>query len=114
MGESHSEHNPVPASNDEALIKAERLAPLEEKTPQQTGQRSGAQDALGVDTGSLDLPGHLIGKDEGKSWLFGLEPVTVVIMVLSLAFIAFITYLIATEAPKPAGESAPATIEREP
>lgn len=113
MDESHSEHNPVPASGDGGLIKAERLAPLEERTRPQSAQKQSDKGVINVeDTGDLKLPSQLA--TEEKAGVFGLEPITIIIMILSLAFIAFITYLISTEAPKPAGEPAPAAIEREP
>jgi hypothetical protein len=113
MGESRSEHNPIHASGDGALEKAERLAPLEEQT-QRLSQNWKNEGTLDVDTGSLTLPGELSGREKGKKQLFGLEPITIVIMVLSLAFIGFIAYLISTEAPKPTEEPAPASIERQP
>ena len=82
---------------------AERLAPPEEK-----GNTAGASAALRnssgsiiVDTGSLNLPKN-VGEEarEGKR-LLGLDPVVLALLVLALAFITFITVLIARQRDEP-------------
>ncbi len=101
-------HNPVQASSEEGLEKADQLAPLEERAGKSASQISNNGGVINVDTGSLKLPSEFTEKEEGKSGLFGLEPVTIIILTFSLAFIAFITYLISIEPPKTKDEPPPA------
>jgi hypothetical protein len=112
--EARSNHNPVHASSDEGLEKAEQLAPLEEqeRAGKPSHQLTSDEGMINVDTGSLKLPSDLTEKDEGKSSLFGLEPVTIVILVFALAFIAFITYLISIEPSKVKDEQTPAAVSQ--
>jgi hypothetical protein len=111
--ESRHEHNPVQVSSEEALEKADNLAPLEEQKGKPLRQNTDGEGVIVVDTGDLKLPSDFTEKDEGKSRLFGLEPITAVIVFLALAFIAFIAYLISTETPKVKEESVP-TVEQRP
>jgi hypothetical protein len=111
--ESRREHNPVQVSSEEALEKADSLAPLEERKGKPLRQNSDGEGIIVVDTGDLKLPSDFTEKDEGKSRLFGVEPITAVIIVFALAFIALITYLISIEQPKVKEESAP-TVEQRP
>jgi hypothetical protein len=112
--ESWSNHNPVQASSEEGLEKAEQLAPLEEqeRAGKPSHQLTSSEGVINVDTGSLKLPSELTEKDEGKSGLFGLEPVTIVILVFALAFIAFITYLISIEPTTVKDEPNPAAVSQ--
>jgi hypothetical protein len=111
--ESWSEHNSVQVSSEEAMEKADRLAPLEERAGKSANQKSDDKGLIRIDTGDLKLPSDFTEKREGKSRLFGLEPLTLVVLVFCLAFIAFIAYLIYTEQPKVKEESVP-TVERQP
>jgi hypothetical protein len=111
--ESWSEHNAVQVSSEEAMEKADRLAPLEERERKPANQQSEGEGLIRVDTGDLKLPSDFTEKREGKSRLFGLEPLTIIIMVFCLAFIAFIAYLISIEPAKAKDEPAPA-VERQP
>jgi hypothetical protein len=101
-------HNAVQASSDEGLEKAAQLAPLEERGGRSALQASNNGGVISVDTGNLRLPSEFTEKDEGNSGLFGLEPVTIVILAFTLAFIAFIAYLISVEPPKAKDEPTPA------
>ena len=92
-------------SSEEGLEKAAQLAPLEERAARSPRQSSNNGGSIVVDTGALKLPSEFTEKGKEKSGLLGLEPVTIVILVLALAFIAFITYLIAVEPPKDKEES---------
>jgi hypothetical protein len=103
-------HNPVQASSEEGLEKAEQLAPLEEQAGKSAQQNSNNEGVISLDTGELKLPSEFTEKEEGKSGLLGLEPVTIVILVFALAFIAFIAYLISIEPPQAKDERTP-TIE---
>ena len=105
---SRRRHNPVQASSDEGLEKAAQLAPLEERTGKSVHQNSNTDGVISVDTGDLKLPTEFTEKEEGKSGLFGLEPVTIVILAFALAFIAFIAYLISIEPTKARDEPIPA------
>jgi hypothetical protein len=98
--ESRREHNPVHGSSDNASQKAEQLAPLEERERNQPVQNSNNEGVMGVDTGELKLPKEFTERAEERSRFLGLEPVALVILIFSLAFIAFIAYLISIEPPK--------------
>jgi hypothetical protein len=106
--ESREEHNPVQASSDEGSEKADQLAPLEERGGKFASESSNKEGVISVDTGDLKLPNGFTAREEGESRVFGLEPVTIIILVLALAFIAFITYLISIEPSKAKDEPTPA------
>jgi hypothetical protein len=108
MKESREEHNPIHVSSEEGLEKAERLAPLEERAVKSTHQSLNNKGVISVDTGDLKLPESFTGKGEGKPRLFGVEPITIIIITFALAFIAFIAYLISVEPPKTNDEPPPA------
>jgi uncharacterized membrane protein (DUF485 family) len=55
---------------------------------------------MAVDTGELKLPKEFTEREEERSRFLGLEPVALVILVFSLAFILFIAYLISIDSPK--------------
>ena len=99
-GESRREHNPVHGSSDNASQKAEQLAPLEEREKHHGSQNSNTEGVMAVDTGELKLPQEFTERGEERPRFLGLEPVAIVILIFSLAFIAFIAYLISTEPPK--------------
>jgi hypothetical protein len=103
---SRRRHNAIQASSDEGLEKAEQLAPLEERAGKSANQNSNNGGVITVDTGSLKLPKEFTEKEEEKSGLFGLEPVTIVILTFALAFIAFVAYLISIEPSKVNDEAA--------
>lgn len=111
-GESRSEHNPIHVSGDGASMKAERLAPLEERVRQLPHQNQSDEGVVSLDTGSLKLPSQLTAEE--KSGIFGLEPITFFIIVFALAFIVFIAYLISIEPPKAGEGPAPASVEQQP
>jgi hypothetical protein len=111
--ESWGEHNPVQASSEEALEKADRLAPLEEQEEKSANQKSDDEGLIRVDTSDLKLPSEFTGKNDEESHVLGLEPLTLIIIVFALAFIAFITYLISTEPSNVKAEPAP-TVEQQP
>lgn len=111
--EPRREHNPVQGSSEEALGKADQLAPLEERKGKLARQNSNEGGIIHVDTGDLKLPSDFTERREGKPRLLGLEPVAIVIIIFALAFIAFITYLISIEPSHAADEPAP-TVERQP
>ena len=98
--ETRREHNPVRASSDGALEKADMLAPPEERVKKSADKEVKNGGVMKVDTGELKLPNDFTEKVDSRARLFGLEPIALIILVFSLAFIAFITYLIATEPPK--------------
>jgi hypothetical protein len=98
--ESRREHSPVRGSSDGASKKADQLAPPEERAGKGAAGNSNNEGVMGVDTGELKLPKEFTEKEEGKSRFLGLEPLALVILIFSLAFIAFIAYLISIEPPK--------------
>ena len=100
--ESRREHNPVHASDDGALRKADQLAPLEEIVGTPARQSSGNGGVTDVDTGELKFPKNLAKDGKEKEWSFlGLGAMAFTILIFSLIFIAFITYLISIAEPKP-------------
>jgi hypothetical protein len=99
-GESRREHNPVQGSSDVASQKAEQLAPLEERERKRTVQNSNNEGVMAVDTGELKLPKEFTERKEERPRFLGLEPVALVILIFSLAFILFIAYLISIDSPK--------------
>lgn len=107
--ELRREHNPVHGSSDGASQKAEQLAPLEERERKHTVQGSNDEGVIGVDTGELKLPKEFTEREEERSRFLGLEPVALVILIFSLAFIAFIAYLISIEPTKAKDDPIPAT-----
>jgi hypothetical protein len=98
--ESRREHNPVGASSDGAMGKADLLAPQEERAKKSVNKGAKNGGVMAVDTGELKLPNEFTEKEDKRARLFGLEPIALIILVFSIIFIAFITYLIATEPPK--------------
>jgi hypothetical protein len=105
--EPRREHNPVQVSSEEALEKANQLAPLEERKGRLARQSPNDGGVIQVDTGDLKLPSDFTERGEGKPRLLGLEPVTIFILIFSLAFIAFIAYLISIEPPHAGDEAVP-------
>ena len=78
--------------------EADRLAPLEEteefkEAPQADGGRA-AGDTIRVDNTSVPMPEHLVDDEREGSAIFWLEPVVIFVLVVMLAFIAFIAWQI--------------------
>jgi hypothetical protein len=95
-GETRREHNPVRTSSAQASQLAAQLAPPEEQgnAADRSANNGGA---IIVDSGGLKLPRDFIEEEKDASSSFRPDPVVVLIFFLSLAFIAFITYLISVE-----------------
>jgi hypothetical protein len=92
-------HSHVAPSGDTEELAAQ-LAPLEERGG--GAQGGGAQNNGGsivVDTGALKLPEGLAAEGEKDKRLLGFEPVVLFIVVVALAFIAFIAWQISRTAP---------------
>ena len=95
-------HSHVAASGDTKELAAQ-LAPLEERG--RGAQAGGGQNNGGsivVDTGALKLPEGLVAERERDRRILGFEPVVLFIVVVALAFIAFIAWKI-SEMPTPPG-----------
>jgi hypothetical protein len=92
-------HSHVAPSGDTSELAAQ-LAPLEERGG---GDQGGASQNNGgsivVDTGALKLPEGLVAEGEKDKRLLGFEPVVLFIIVVSLAFIAFIAWQVSQMAP---------------
>ena len=74
-----------------------RLAPLEEldkETSQQHPSQKKNDGTIVIDTGSLKLPENLMEKEREENGILGLEPIVLAILILALAFVAFIAYLV--------------------
>ena len=82
-----------------------RLAPLEEtKEFERSEQHDGhhaARDTIRVDSASVKMPEQLIAEERDAADTFRPHPIVVVIVLLALAFIAFIAWQI-TLMPPPA------------
>ena len=87
------EHNHLVPHQGEPVELAARLTPPEE-TQKRDPDDGGA---IVVDTSALNLPRDFAQGREKRGLLFGLEPIGIVILIFSLAFILFITYLISVE-----------------
>ena len=98
--ETRREHSPVVAKSPEASERAAHLAPPEELDEEASSRSSDNDGAINVDTGSLKLPDDYIEERKDGSRSFRPDPVVVIIFFLSLAFIAYIAYLISVEQPK--------------
>lgn len=95
--ESRRLHSPVRAGSAEAAEHAARLTPPEEQNGAQTPKDSDANDgAILLDTSKLKLPKGAIGEEQNAPNWFGFDPAVLIILGLSILFIAFIAYLIST------------------
>jgi hypothetical protein len=92
-------HSHVAAGGDTQELAAQ-LAPLEERGG--GGAQGGAAQNNGgsivVDTGALKMPAGLAAQQEDRR-ILGFEPVVIFIVVLALAFIAFIAWQVSQMAP---------------
>ncbi|HVG32318.1 MAG TPA: hypothetical protein VM911_04530 [Pyrinomonadaceae bacterium] len=91
-------HSPVRAGSKEAAEHAARLTPPEEQNGAQSRQGSKGDDgAIVVDTSKLKLPKGVTEEEQNAPNWFGFDPVVLIILGLSVLFIAFIAYLISTQ-----------------
>lgn len=92
---------------------AAQLAPLEEQSASRVAQTDANNNggAIVVDTGALRLPEGFAEEKERNGRLWGMEPVVFWIILLALAFIAFVAWQI-TRMPAKNEESPPAPLER--
>ena len=94
-GSHHHEH-------DEPDV-AERLRPLEEteefrESPQVEGKRGA--DTIRVDSASVPMPERLVEDEREGASIFRLEPVVLFVLVVMLAFIAFVAWQVTLMPPK--------------
>jgi len=78
---------------------AAQLAPLEEIHESRSPTANNNGGAIRMDTGALSLPKSLGEADENDSPLFRPEPVVIVILLIALAFIAFIAWQVSQMEP---------------
>jgi hypothetical protein len=88
------EHDHLVPHQGEPVDLAARLTPLEETLEKPDSNNGGS---IVVDASALRLPKDFTEREEKRGLLFGLEPIGVIILIFSLAFILFITYLISIE-----------------
>ena len=82
---------------EEGERPAERLRPPEEteEFKESFQQDSGrGDDTIRVDSASVQMPEHLVEEDREGANIFRLEPVVLFILVVMLAFIAFVAWRI--------------------
>lgn len=84
------------------ITSPDQLAPPEEQAGQKATSSSNngnGKAAKTIEAGSIKVPKGLIDEDEpGERW-YRPGPMVMLILCLSLAFIIYITYLIASEPP---------------
>jgi hypothetical protein len=92
----HHHYSGAPKSKAEISVLSDSLAPPEERDAKPaTNAQADNKGAIVLDTGALNLPQGLSGKErEEQGQLFGLDRVVIVILIGMLSFIAFIAYLI--------------------
>ena len=77
---------------------AQRLAPLEEteafRDSQQKDSEHAADDTIRVDSASVRMPENLVEDEREGTNIFRLEPVALLLLVVMLAFIAFVAWQI--------------------
>lgn len=77
---------------------AERLAPLEEtdafEKSHQKGSEHAADDTIRVDSRSVQMPESFVDDEREGASIFRLEPVALAILIIMLAFIAFVAWQI--------------------
>ena len=99
------QHRVSGKKRDTAQLAAQ-LAPLEEliKNKGQTQEKpvdaTGQTDSIVVDKNSLKLPKEMLEESNQGKNIWRLEPVAVVILVVALAFIAFIAWQISLMPPE--------------
>jgi hypothetical protein len=76
--------------------EAARLTPLEEtdafRESQQSEGEHAPDDTIHVDSASVRVPENLVDEDREGANIFRLEPVVLFILVVMLAFIAFVAW----------------------
>ncbi|MDQ3754899.1 MAG: hypothetical protein M3371_09225 [Acidobacteriota bacterium] len=93
-------HRPDNRKHKDDLAEiAAQLAPLEEihESRNPTAQNNGG--SIRLDTGTLNLPKSLGEDDDARSPLWRPEPVVLAILLVALAFIAFIAWQISLMPP---------------
>jgi hypothetical protein len=93
-------HSHVAAGGDTRELAAQ-LAPLEERGGGGAAQGGASRNNGGsivVDTGALKMPAGLAAQQEDRR-ILGFEPVVIFIVVLALAFIAFVAWQVSQMAP---------------
>ena len=103
-GRLHLPGGHVHQDNGEADIAA-RLTPLEElkefeDSPQVEAHKGSADDTIRVGSSSVRMPEQLIDEDRDAASIFRLNPVALFLLVIMLAFVAFITWQITLMPPK--------------
>jgi hypothetical protein len=93
-------HSHVEPNGDTKDLAAQ-LAPLEERGDATHAGNNNNGGSIVVDTGALKLPEGLVAEQEKDKRLWGFEPVVLFIVILMLAFIAFIAWQI-SQMPTPA------------
>jgi hypothetical protein len=84
------------SGHDHKPDEAERLTPLEEteefKDSPQVESTRPADDTIRIDNTSVPMPESLLEEEREGSSIFRLEPVVLFVLILMLAFIAFIAW----------------------
>jgi hypothetical protein len=84
--------------DEDHLETSGRLAPLEEREEfKRSSQRDAgraATDTIRVDSTNVKMPEHFVADERDAASTFRLHPVVVAILVIMLAFIAFIAWQI--------------------
>jgi hypothetical protein len=97
-GHFHTHYTGERKKGNTAELSA-KLAPLEEKRGEGVKPGSGNGGAIIVDKSSVKLPGGFADEDKATSRIFGFDPIAIVILILMLAFIAFIAWQVSLMEP---------------
>ena len=98
-GRLHLPGGKKPQDNGDADLAA-RLTPLEEMkdfkdSPQSEGHKRNVDDTIRVGSSSVQMPEQFIDEDiRDAASIFHLEPIVVALLVVLLAFVAFIAWQI--------------------
>ncbi|HEX8097590.1 MAG TPA: hypothetical protein VF507_06120 [Pyrinomonadaceae bacterium] len=97
-GKRKHEHYAGGLRGGDASELSARLAPPEERASPERGSNNGG--SIIIDASDVKLPDDLMAEGRESKGVFHLEPVALVIVLVALAFIAFIAWQISLMAPQ--------------
>ena len=97
----HIRDRVITKSRETAELAAQLAPPEEQSEREEEGanRKPHLPGSIIVDTGELKLPNGISEEEKKSARLFDVNPVVAFIFIFSILFIAYISYLIATQAP---------------